>query len=103
MSNRRLEAVKEAFRLLDSRGTGVVELEEIVDAFNALGHPDVKTKKKSAHQAMREFGDALKVVCPDGKVCHIPWFFLHLCRGTVTNTRFVHECSVDGCTHTACR
>ena len=53
LTPRRLALVKQAFGVLDSDGSGVVEPGEVAGRYDASKHPDVITGKKSAEEVMR--------------------------------------------------
>ena len=47
LSQARLSLVKKAFQKLDRDGSGVVEIDDIRDVYNASKHPDVISGKKT--------------------------------------------------------
>lgn len=51
----RLALVKKAYNKLDKDGSGVVDIEDIRDVYNASKHPDVISGKKTNDQVLIEF------------------------------------------------
>ena len=69
MNARRRGMVLQAFARLDKDGSGVIEPDDIVDAYDASKHPDVISGKKTANDVYREFLDTFDVGgVHDGKV-----------------------------------
>ena len=69
MNERRRGMVMQAFERLDKDGSGVIEPDDIVDAYDASKHPDVISGKKTANDVYREFLDTFDVGgVHDGKV-----------------------------------
>ena len=51
----RLALVKRAFQKLDKNGSGIVDIDDIKDVYNASKHPDVLSGKKTQDQILVEF------------------------------------------------
>ena len=51
----RLALVKKAFQKLDRDGSGIVDINDIKDVYNATKHPDVLSGKKTENQIFTEF------------------------------------------------
>lgn len=51
----RLALVKKAYKKLDKDGSGVVDLDDIRDVYNATRHPDVIAGRKTQEQVLLEF------------------------------------------------
>jgi Ca2+-binding EF-hand superfamily protein len=51
----RLALVKKAYAKLDKDGSGVVDIDDIKDVYNASRHPDVISGKKTSDQILVEF------------------------------------------------
>ena len=51
----RLALVKKAFTKLDKDGSGIVDIDDIKDVYNASRHPDVLAGKKTKDQILVEF------------------------------------------------
>jgi len=47
LNERRLEMVKKAFNVIDKDGSGILDINDIKDTYNAAKHPDVIAGKKS--------------------------------------------------------
>ena len=60
MNDRRKNIVIQAFNSLDKKGNGVIELDEIREAYNAKMHPDVMSGKKTEEEALAEFLDTFE-------------------------------------------
>ena len=60
-----------AFGKLDKDGDGIIEPEEVMNAFDASRHPDVLAGKRTAQEVLREFLDTFDVGgVLDGKVTY---------------------------------
>lgn len=55
MNEARLALVKQAFKICDKNGNGLVELDDLQDSFDCKFHPDFKSGKKTADEILREF------------------------------------------------
>jgi Ca2+-binding EF-hand superfamily protein len=55
MSKRREDLVRLAFRVLDQKNDGRVDVKDMQAMYDASAHPDVRAGKMSAGQVMREF------------------------------------------------
>lgn len=55
LNERRKNMVLRCFQQIDVDGSGVVELNDLKDIYNASQHPDVKKGKKSERQVLTEF------------------------------------------------
>lgn len=51
----RLALVKKAYQKLDKDGSGVVDIDDIRDVYNASRHPDVISGRKTSDQVLLEF------------------------------------------------
>ena len=69
MSQRRVGLVDKAFGVLDRDKSGVVDVEDLVDAFDTSQHPEVIAGAKSSNEVLQEFLDTFEVGGEkDGKV-----------------------------------
>eukprot|EP01138_Halocafeteria_seosinensis_P011771 gb/GECG01012029.1/.p1 GENE.gb/GECG01012029.1/~~gb/GECG01012029.1/.p1 ORF type:complete len:1436 (+),score=140.98 gb/GECG01012029.1/:1-4308(+) len=57
LNNTRTDAVKAAFQLMDVDMDGFVDLSDIANIFDASGHPDVRSNRRSEQQVLAEFLD----------------------------------------------
>lgn len=55
MSDRRLDFVRQAFKLVDSTGDGIVTIEDLQDKYDVSQHPEVIARTKTKEEALREF------------------------------------------------
>jgi calcyphosin len=55
LSQVRLALVRKAFLKLDRDGSGIVDINDIRDVYNASKHPDVMSGKKTENQIFNEF------------------------------------------------
>ena len=55
MNGFRKALVKQAFNKLDADGSGVLDIEDIKRFYNAKGHPDVRSRKKTEEDVFGEF------------------------------------------------
>ena len=60
MNEQRKNIVIQAFKSLDKKGNGVVDLDSIRDAYNAKMHPDVICGKKTEEEILAEFLDTFE-------------------------------------------
>eukprot|EP01031_Cornospumella_fuschlensis_P028030 gene28030-33848_t len=60
LNQRRKEMVGLAFRVLDSDGSGIVDMKDIAGRYNASAHPDVIMGKRTEQEVLREFLDAFE-------------------------------------------
>ena len=69
MASRRVGLVDKAFGVLDRDKSGVVDVEDLVDAFDTSQHPEVIAGAKSSNEVLQEFLDTFEVGGEkDGKV-----------------------------------
>lgn len=68
MNDRRQQLVLAAFKILDADGSGVIELNDIQQKYNADKHPDVLSGQKTKDDIFREFLDTFDGGEKDGKV-----------------------------------
>eukprot|EP00941_MAST-03F_sp_MAST-3F-sp1_P004086 g4086.t1 len=69
MSLRRQHFVNLAFSLLDTDGSGVVDLEELAKIYDCSQHPEVVRGEKTEEQVLREFSEMWDdETAPDGKI-----------------------------------
>lgn len=61
MNPKRLELVRQAFRLMDKDNNGLLEPKDIVQAYDASQHPDVLSGHKTEEKVFREFLDTFDV------------------------------------------
>ncbi|DBA04153.1 TPA: LOW QUALITY PROTEIN: hypothetical protein N0F65_004261 [Lagenidium giganteum] len=74
MSERRMGFVKEAFRLMDKDGNGLLEPSDIVEAYDASKHPDVMSGRKTQDDIFREFLETFDVDgVHNGKITWEQW------------------------------
>ncbi|RYG58701.1 EF-hand domain-containing protein, partial [archaeon] len=58
-----------AFSVLDKTGNGIIEPDDLINAYDSSKHPDVLTGKRTADDVLREFLDTFDVGgVKDGKV-----------------------------------
>jgi len=48
----RKDLCKKAFNKIDANGNGFLELDDIKNYYNAVNHPDVKSKKKTEQEVL---------------------------------------------------
>jgi Ca2+-binding EF-hand superfamily protein len=68
LNERRTQLVLLAFDVLDRDKSGIIEINDIVNIYDASKHPDVISGKKTKAQVFREFLDNFDVIDKDGKV-----------------------------------
>ena len=68
LNERREQMVLLAFDVLDKDGSGVVDLDDITEAYNVDGNPEVMSGKKTKGEVLREFLDTFDQGDKDGKV-----------------------------------
>jgi Ca2+-binding EF-hand superfamily protein len=61
LTERRLKLVKQAFRIIDVDGSGIVDAREIATKYDASKHPEVISKRKTPTQVLTEFLDTFDV------------------------------------------
>ena len=61
MNARRIGLVDKAFAVLDRTGDGVVDVDDVVEAFDATRHPEVVAGAKTSDDVFREFLDTFEV------------------------------------------
>ena len=61
LTERRLKLVKQAFRIIDVDGGGIVDAREIATKYDASKHPEVISKRKTPTQVLTEFLDTFDV------------------------------------------
>ena len=61
MNNKRVALVRQAFKILDKSGDGVVDITDIRGVYNAKMHPDVKSGKKTEDEILGEFLDTFEI------------------------------------------
>jgi len=60
MNQRRVAVCKKAFKIMDQDGSGVLDLNDIRQNYNAKQHPDVKSGKKTEDEILGEFLDTFE-------------------------------------------
>ena len=60
MNERRKRIILQAFKSLDKKGKGAIELDDIREAYNAKMHPDVLSGKITEEEALAEFLDTFE-------------------------------------------
>ena len=55
LNERRFALVSKAFRQLDPDGTGLVSLDSVATSYHAREHPDVKARRRTEAEVLREF------------------------------------------------
>ncbi|RYH31804.1 hypothetical protein EON65_01950 [archaeon] len=60
LNTRRKDMVAQAFRVLDSDGSGIVDINDITGRYNASVHPDVIMGKRTEKEVLREFLEAFE-------------------------------------------
>eukprot|EP01016_Furgasonia_blochmanni_P042888 TRINITY_DN5743_c0_g1_i10.p1 TRINITY_DN5743_c0_g1~~TRINITY_DN5743_c0_g1_i10.p1 ORF type:complete len:561 (+),score=190.53 TRINITY_DN5743_c0_g1_i10:73-1755(+) len=66
MSDLRLSTVKHAFKFLDKSKSGVIPIEDLVNAYKASDHPRVRTRQKTIEVVKLEFQNAISKKSRDG-------------------------------------
>ena len=61
MSPFRKELVKKAFNKVDVNGNGLIEIDDVRQAYNAKNHPDVVKGKRTEQEVLQEFLDTFEV------------------------------------------
>jgi Ca2+-binding EF-hand superfamily protein len=61
LTERRLKLVKQAFRIIDVDGSGIVDAREIATKYDASKHPEVISKRRTPTQVLTEFLDTFDV------------------------------------------
>mmetsp|Transcript_22962 Transcript_22962/g.35427 ORF Transcript_22962/g.35427 Transcript_22962/m.35427 type:complete len:125 (+) Transcript_22962:2537-2911(+) len=61
MSPFRKELVKKAFNKIDVNGNGMIEVDDVRQAFNATSHPDVIKGKRGEQEVLQEFLETFEV------------------------------------------
>ncbi|TYZ64383.1 hypothetical protein PybrP1_000417 [[Pythium] brassicae (nom. inval.)] len=74
LNDRRVFFVREAFRLMDKDGNGLLEPSDIVEAYDASRHPDVLSGRKAPETVCREFLETFDVDgVHNGKITWDQW------------------------------
>lgn len=60
MNARRQQLVKKAFKVIDKDGSGVLDITDIRDRYNAKKHPDVMSGKQTEEDILYEFLDTFE-------------------------------------------
>jgi len=60
MNQRRVAVAKKAFKIMDKDGSGILDLNDIRQNYNAKQHPDVKSGKKTEDEILGEFLDTFE-------------------------------------------
>ena len=75
LNDKRMNLVQQAFRKIDSDGSGYLDPNDIRDSYNASKHPDVLEGKKTEEQVLVEFLETFEMhlnlrdnISSDGKV-----------------------------------
>lgn len=68
LNERRKNLVFMAFKVLDKTGDGIVDIQDLIGRYDASGHPDVLSGKKTKTQVIREFMDVFDGGEKDGKI-----------------------------------
>lgn len=61
MNPHRKEFVARAFKKIDRDGSGVLDMRDIKDTYNAKNHPDVKQGKRTEEEILSEFLDTFEL------------------------------------------
>ena len=67
MNEFRMGLAKKAFKVMDKDGSGVLDIEDIRQRYNAKHHPDVKAGKKTEDEILFEFLDTFEAHHSDNK------------------------------------
>ncbi len=59
MNPERRKLIQLAFKTLDSKGAGYLDLDNLTRRFNALKHPEVQSGKLTEEEALKEFIQAI--------------------------------------------
>ena len=59
-----------AFDVLDNDGSGIVDMTDIMMAYDASSHPDFLAKKRTKEDILREFMDGFDGGNKDGMILH---------------------------------
>merc|ERR1711871_207813 len=69
MNPRRKAVMNQIFDSIDKDGSGVIDMNDLLDAYNADANPDVRSRKMSPVEALKRFIKMFDVGgIPDGKV-----------------------------------
>jgi hypothetical protein len=60
MNETRAAVAKKAYKIMDSDGSGQVDINDIRQTYNAKQHPDVKAGKKTEEEILAEFLDTFE-------------------------------------------
>jgi len=60
MNQRRVVVCKKAYKIMDKDGSGMLDLNDIRQTYNAKQHPDVKSGKKTEDEILGEFLDTFE-------------------------------------------
>lgn len=60
MNETRAAVAKKAYKIMDSDGSGQVDINDIRQTYNAKQHPDVKSGKKQEEEILAEFLDTFE-------------------------------------------
>ena len=60
MNARRVALVKKAFQIIDKDGSGILDITDIRDRYNAKKHPDVMSGKQTEEDILYEFLDTFE-------------------------------------------
>ena len=72
MPKRRVELVRQAYKILDVNGDENITLEELARAYDVSGHPAVKKGEKTPEQVLKEFSASWDKN-PDGNITWAEW------------------------------
>lgn len=67
MNDFRKRLCEKAFKIMDKDGSGVLEISDIKQSYNAKMHPDVKAGKKTEDEILFEFLDTFEAHHSDNK------------------------------------
>merc|ERR1740127_201752 len=82
MNQKRVALAKKAYNIMDSDGSGELDINDIRQTYNAKQHPDVKSGKKTEDEILGEFLDTFEdhfcsmkghADARDGKISHDEW------------------------------
>lgn len=68
MSDDRIATVKKAFAMLDSNRTGYLNVQDLIQRYNADLHPRVRTREKTVQQVQSEFENAILAKARNGQI-----------------------------------
>lgn len=60
MDSKRVEIVKQAFKILDTKRKGSIPLSDLLKKYNPEAHPRVQAREKTAEEVYKEFEESIQ-------------------------------------------